>query len=257
MKPNSSLTGKRRKNRSRGALSPPALERGAREAVEAAIGRRFSDPAGLDRAMTHRSSAAGRPADWSNERLEFLGDRVLGLVVAEALFQRHEGEREGKLALRLNALVNRDVCARVGRAVGLETYVLVDPAERSPEGELKASILADVTEAVIGAVYLDGGYQAARTFVLKAWKAEFAALGRQPAKDPKSELQEWAQAAGKPTPVYAILRRSGPDHAPVFDVEVQVDGLATVSGLGATKQDAERAAARALLDHVAALEVRG
>lgn len=244
-RPNSSHTGKRRRNRAR-AEGPPGLTPEQREACEANIGHRFKDPALLDRAMTHRSATQGKTAEWSNERLEFLGDRVLGLVMVETLLERFPKLREGELAPRLNNLVSRETCAIVGAELGLGQYLIVDRAERSTGGPEKPSLLANAIEAVIGAVYQDAGLEKARKFTLKAWKRLLQAspeLGR----DPKSALQEWAQGEGLSTPVYRQVSREGPDHAPVFTVAVLVDGYEPMPGIGSSKQLAEREAARALL----------
>jgi ribonuclease-3 len=251
MRPNSSHTGKRRKNRARGATTAPALPPELREACETAIAHKFKNPDLLDRAMTHRSAAQGNAVAWSNERLEFLGDRVLGLVIVENLLEKYEGVREGDLAPRLNTLVSRDTCALVGAALGLDNYIIVDRAERAAGGPKKTSLLANAAEAVIGAVYLDAGLAAARKFILRHWKLQMAAVKAAP-RDPKSELQEWAQGEGRPTPVYVAEARTGPDHAPVFTSSVVVEGWPKASGTGASKQEAERAAAKALLAIVAA-----
>lgn len=253
MKPNSAQLGKRRRNRAKGRTQPPALSMEVRDRLETALGRRFADPALLDRALTHRSANPAGPAEWSSERLEFLGDRVLGLVIADALLERHPLEREGRLALRLNALVQRDACVRRALKLSLDEALLVDPRERDGTGGLKPSILADAMEAVIGAVYLDGGLPAARTFVLSLWKEEFQSAG-DPTKDPKSALQEWAQGDGRATPVYISAGRFGPDHAPVFRMQVHIEGELPALGEGPTKQEAEREAARAMLGRLDAVE---
>jgi ribonuclease-3 len=247
MRPNSSATGKRRKNRARGALTPPTLTVEAREACQAALHYSFKSPELLDRALTHRSAAAGHAAEWSNERLEFLGDRVLGLIVSETMLEMFPTAREGDLAPRLNAIVSRETCGRIGAALGLGAFLLIDRAERAAGGADKPTLLANAMEAVLGAIYLDKGLPAARTFVKTHWKAaiqQTVDLRR----DPKSALQEWAQGRGYPTPTYAHGAPSGPDHAPRFTASVVVAGLAEADGVGATKQEAERAAARAFLD---------
>ncbi len=246
MRPNSSHTGKRRKNRARGAETPPHLSHEQREACEAAIGYRFKNGALLDRAMTHRSATQGKAAEWSNERLEFLGDRVLGLVIADALYLRFPTSREGELAPRLNLLVSRDTCAKVGAEIGLGEWLIVDRAERSTGGATKPSLLANATEAVLGAIYLDGGLKPSEKFILLHWKSRLAAAEARP-RDAKTSLQEWAQGEGRKAPTYRHEGRTGPDHAPVFTAVVVVDGAPEASGAGASKQEAERAAARALL----------
>ncbi len=246
MRPNSSHTGKRRKNRSRGATTPPTLASDLREACEAMLGYRFKAPNLLDRAMTHRSAAQGHAAEWSNERLEFLGDRVLGLITVEALLERFPNQREGDLAPRLNALVSRDQCGIIGAGLGLGRFLIIDNAERSNGGATRPSLLANAMEAILGAIYLDGGLDAARKFVARHWKAAMQGVRESP-RDPKSALQEWAQGEGFPTPRYVHGERSGPDHAPVFTATVHVESLDPLDGMGASKQDAERAAARAMM----------
>ncbi|MEQ1610652.1 MAG: ribonuclease III [Hyphomonadaceae bacterium] len=210
------------------------------------MGHRFKDHLLLDRAMTHRSAAQGRAAAWSNERLEFLGDRVLGLVIVEALLVRFPDLREGDLAPRLNALVSRDTCAVIGAELGLGHYLIVDGSERATGGPTKRSLLANAAEALIGAVYLDGGLEAAEKFIVRHWAALLKASNDKP-RDPKSALQEWAQGEGLPTPSYRHDAREGPDHAPVFTATVLIQGHGSVSGSGASKQHAERAAAQMML----------
>jgi ribonuclease-3 len=245
-RPNSSHTGKRRKNRARGAEAAPSLTRDQEEACEAAIGYRFKDQTLLHRAMTHRSAAQGRAAEWSNERLEFLGDRVLGLVIVETLMERFPATREGDLAPRLNALVSRDACAVIGAELGLGQFLIVDKSERATGGTEKRSLLANATEAVIGAIYTDAGLEKAQKFILQAWGKMLKGSAEKP-RDPKSALQEWAQATGLATPTYRHDAREGPDHAPHFTATVLVAGRDPVSGTGASKQHAERDAAHKML----------
>lgn len=213
---------------------------------EAQLGHRFSDRALLERALTHASHGDGRSRIASNERLEFLGDRILGLMAAETLFTAFEGLDEGGLAHRLNALVNKDACARAAQRIGLGDALRLSPAEERLGGREKASILADGCEAVIGALYLDGGLAAARAFFDKLWAEEIAGLTKRP-KDPKSRLQEWAATKGHGAPVYKTVARKGPDHRPMFEIEVMVAGLDPARGEGGSKQDAQREAADALL----------
>lgn len=214
---------------------------------EAALSHRFSDRALLERALTHASHGDGRARTASNERLEFLGDRVLGLMAAEALFIAFEGMDEGGLAHRLNALVNKDACARAARRIGIGAALRLSPAEERLGGREKDSILADACEAVIGALYLDGGVDAARTFFDRLWAEEIESLVKRP-KDPKSQLQEWAAQKGYGAPVYETVARKGPDHRPIFEIEVSVAGLGPARGEGGSKQDAQREAARTLLE---------
>lgn len=213
---------------------------------ETALGYSFSDPALLERALTHASHGDGRSRTASNERLEFLGDRVLGLMAAETLFKAFEGLDEGGLAHRLNALVNKDACARAARRIGLGEALRLSPAEERLGGREKTSILADGCEAVIGALYLDGGLPAARGFFDRLWAEEIEGLTKRP-KDPKSRLQEWAAQKGYGAPVYETVARKGPDHRPVFEIEVAVKGLEPARGEGGSKQDAQREAAQSLL----------
>jgi ribonuclease-3 len=214
---------------------------------EAALGHVFADRALLERALTHASHGDGRSRTASNERLEFLGDRVLGLLAADSLFKAFEGLDEGGLAHRLNALVNKEACARAARRIGLGDALRLSPAEERLGGREKDSILADACEAVIGALYLDGGLDAARAFFDRLWAEEIEGLVRRP-KDPKSRLQEWAARKGYGAPAYRTVARKGPDHRPIFEIEVVVAGLEPALGEGGSKQDAQREAAQSLLE---------
>ncbi|MGY6533288.1 ribonuclease III [Glycocaulis sp.] len=214
--------------------------------LEEKTGYRFRDAALLETALTHASHGDGRRRTPSNERMEFLGDRVLGLLVAEQLYGMFSGLSEGGLAHRLNALVNKGACARVARKIGLGDALLLSPAEERLGGREKESILGDACEALIGAIYLDGGMEAARIFFAAAWREEMDALTKRP-KDAKSHLQEWAAHKRFTAPVYEVISRKGPDHRPHFVVEVRIDGLEPATGEGASKQAAQRAAAEAML----------
>lgn len=214
--------------------------------LEEAIGYNFADPDLLEIALTHASHGDGRRRTDSNERMEFLGDRVLGLLVAEQLYAMFEGLSEGGLAHRLNALVNKGACARVARTIGLGEALLISPGEERLGGRDKESILGDACEALIGAIYLDGGLSAARAFFSSAWEEELAQLTRQ-TQDAKSHLQEWAARKRLAAPVYQLVSRKGPDHRPHFTVEVRIDGLEPAIGEGNTKQAAQRAAADVML----------
>lgn len=214
-------------------------------ALEDRLGHRFTDRALLERALTHASLGL----EASNERLEFLGDRVLGLIVAQWLFEQFPAEMEGGLAVRLNALVRRDACAKAGFAAGLPEFLILASSEEASGGRTKAALVAGACEAVIAALYLDGGYEAAKQFVLRYWASEFAALGHD-MRDAKTALQEWAQSGALPKrvqPNYKLVSRAGPDHAPVFTVTVSLPGRDSQTGEGPTKRDAEQAAARAML----------
>jgi ribonuclease-3 len=212
--------------------------------LEARLGHIFKDPELLRRALTHASADSVK----SNERLEFLGDRVLALVAAENLFALYPDEPEGALALKFNALAKRDACVRAAEAAGLSDHLILASAEAGSGGRKKAAILAGACEAVIAALYLDGGMEPARRFIDRYWADQFAELSAD-MRDPKTALQEWAQARrGKSqAPNYKLVRREGPDHAPFFVVEVEVAGEAPETGEGRSKREAEQAAARKLL----------
>ncbi|MFT3808680.1 MAG: ribonuclease III [Micropepsaceae bacterium] len=213
--------------------------------LQTRLGHRFASKDLLNLALTHASAAGAR----SNERLEFLGDRVLGLVVAGELISRFPAVSEGELAIRLNALVRKDTCARIGEAIGLIPHLKLAPGERMRTGTARISLVGNACEAVIAALYLDGGLEAASRFILKEWAAEFDASVNV-ATDIKSELQQWAQARedlGRVLPAYTTIDSSGPAHAPHFVVEVVVEGAGAARGEGASKREAERNAAAALL----------
>ncbi len=214
--------------------------------IEKRLGYTFGDKGLLERALTHASA----DANGSNERLEFLGDRVLGLVIAEELHHLYPRNPEGMLALKLNALVRKDACAAAAEAAGLADHLILAHSEVRSGGRRKAVILAGACEAVIAALYLDGGMEAARRFIRRYWEDAFAALGKD-LRDPKTALQEWTQAHGaRDTPMYRIVSRDGPDHAPRFVVEVCVDSHAPERGEGSSKREAEQAAARAMMQRM-------
>ncbi len=211
------------------------------------LGHSFDDPSLLQRALTHASmSSTTRP---DNQRLEFLGDRVLGLVMAEALLQADTGASEGQLAPRFNALVRKETCAEVAEQLGLGEVLRLGRSEMMSGGRRKQALLGDAMEAVIAAVYLDGGFDTARAMILAAWGARIAGVEAD-ARDPKTSLQEWAQAKGQPPPLYRETGRRGPDHAPVFTVEVTLQSGESGSAEAPSKRRAEQAAARALLDRL-------
>lgn len=213
-------------------------------ALEAALGHRFSDPSLLRRALTHASATPDGGPD--NERMEFLGDRVLGLVVADALVATYPSAAEGELAPRLNRLVRRETCAAVARTLDLGAHLMLAPAEAAQGGRDKTAILGNAMEAVIAALYMDGGLEAARRFVLAAWASQFETVATVP-RDAKTQLQEELHARGLEPPAYRVTRRSGPDHAPVFEVAADAGAAGTAQGTGASKRAAEQAAAAALL----------
>jgi ribonuclease III len=217
--------------------------------LQARLGHSFKDPDVLERALTHASVGdGGKGRGRDNERLEFLGDRVLGLLTAERLIALHPDATEGDLAPRLNMLVSRQTCAQVGRRMGLGPALRLSGSETKTGGREKESILAGAVEAVMAALYADGGLEAARAVFLDFWGEEFDSLGFPRPKDAKTALQEWAQGQGKPLPSYRIVSRDGPDHAPVFTVEVEVEGLERAEGCGPSRQAAEKAAATALME---------
>jgi len=200
----------------------------------------------LERALTHASAGA----DASNERLEFLGDRVLGLVIAEKLYELYPGDAEGALALKLNALVRQETCAQAAEAAGLSDHLILANSEEGSGGRKKAAILAGACEAVIAALYFDGGMDVARAFILRHWADALAAVNDD-MRDPKTVLQEWAQSRkGSGGPAYRLVKREGPDHAPRFEIEVRVKGEEPALGEGGSKREAEQAAAKALLERM-------
>jgi ribonuclease-3 len=222
----------------------------ARAELEKRLQHQFSDQDLFERALTHASVGDGarmslRHAD--NERLEFLGDRVVGLLTAEALIAEDPGAREGDLALRLNGLVNRDALAAAARRMDLGPALRLSPGETRTGGREKASILADACEAVMAALYLDGGLGAARAVFDRFWRDPVTGLDVLRVKDPKTDLQERVQRLGRPSPVYRVVDRTGPDHAPIFTVEALVDGAEPARGVGPSRQAAEKAAAQALV----------
>lgn len=217
------------------------------KALEGRIGYEFSDINLLVRAVTHSSYGDGQRLTPDNERLEFLGDRVLGLLTAAALFH-HSSESEGTLARRLNALVRKETCAQIAREVGLGEALLISSAEDRQGGREKTSILGDACEALIAGIYLDGGYKSALAFYDRFWMPILEEVVKKSAKDPKTELQERAMGAGYKLPSYTIVERSGPDHRPLFVIEVSVEGVGSAKGTGKSKRDAERYAATHLLE---------
>ena len=199
------------------------------------------DLALFQRALTH--SSASRE---SYERLEFLGDRVLGLVIARWLYENHPDEPEGKLSRRLNALVARETCAEVGRQIGLPTLIRLGKQAREDGANQSDNVVGDVVEALIGALLIDGGIEVAEAFVRDAWSSFIQHQGRAP-QHPKSALQELAAAKDLKAPVYEVVGRSGAHHAPRFTVRVSVRNLGEAEAEGSSKQEAETAAAAALL----------
>ena len=217
------------------------------KAFSGRIGHSFDRPELLVRALTHGSIGSETRPD--NQRLEFLGDRVLGLVMAEALLASDKSATEGQLAPRYNALVRKETCAEVARAVDLGAVLKLGRSEMMSGGRRKQALLGDAMEAVIAAVYLDAGFDAARDMVLRLWGARIDSVEAD-ARDPKTALQEWAQARGMTPPAYTETARSGPDHAPTFTIEARLDNGTAATASAASKRAAEQAAAKALLDMV-------
>ena len=209
---------------------------------------RFRAPALLDRALTHPSAVAEREprARRTYDRLEFLGDRVLAVIVARLLYDAFPDAASGDLAPRLNQLVRRETLAEIAASLGLAGHIVMAEADLAAGGAENPAILADVLEAVLGAIYVDGGLEAAEDFVRRHWSERAAALTTPPA-DAKTELQEWAQALAKAPPLYRVVDSAGPSHRPVFSVEVEIEGRTPTRGLGTTKRQAEQAAAAAML----------
>jgi ribonuclease-3 len=211
------------------------------------IGYKFKDPALLEQALTHISALAGpRNRSGSYQRLEFLGDHVLGLVISDMLYGAFPKADEGELSRRLADLVRKEACADVARAIDLGEAIRLGASENNAGGRNRIAILADVCEALIGAVFIDGGYKAASEVIAKLWEQRMRAPSR-PLRDSKTILQEWAQARGLPTPSYREVERKGPDHNPEFRVKVELPNRAPAEGLGRSKRAAEQAAAAAML----------
>jgi ribonuclease-3 len=221
--------------------------RGA-SALEERIGYRFTNAALLDSALSHISALKGsRNRANSYQRLEFLGDHVLGLVISDMLFRAFPKADEGELSRRLADLVRKETCTEIARTIELGPAIRLGASEANAGGRTRPAILADVCEALIGAVYLDGGFEAAASLVGKLWEARLRTKAP-PLRDSKTVLQEWAQARGMPTPVYREIARSGPHHNPEFRVAVQLPQLEPAEGSGRSKRAAEQAAAAALME---------
>src|SRR5271167_3722726 len=211
------------------------------QSFEAILGHVFQRPDMLAEALTHRSAAQAKGrARPSNERLEFIGDRVLGLTMAEWLAERFPREQEGELGRRLAYLVSQPVLANVAETIGLAAALSVSPGEARAGVAKRATVLADALEAALGALYMDGGLGVARDFVRRAWN-EAMTVQAEPPKDAKTALQEWAQKRGLDLPTYAIARRSGPPHAPEFTVSVTV-GSSAANGTAGSRRAAEQLA---------------
>lgn len=210
--------------------------------IESALGHAPVDPALFRRALTHSSQS-----EPDYERLEFLGDRVLGLVAAGWLYRLLPDEPEGKLSRRINAIVNRETCAQVAREIGVAGYVRLGKQARDDGAGDSDNVLGDVIEALIGALYLEGGLAAAERFIHRAWASRVDAAERAP-EHPKSGLQEWAAANNRKPPTYQMTGRAGPHHNPRFTVVVAIPGAGEAMAEGSSKQEAETAAAARLLE---------
>ncbi|WP_299816246.1 ribonuclease III [uncultured Jannaschia sp.] len=216
-------------------------------AFQTRLGHHFARPDVLMRAVTHSSFGTDTRPD--NQRLEFLGDRVLGLVIAEAVMERDEQAVEGQLAPRFNALVRKETCAEVAREIDLGAVLKLGKSEQMTGGRRKMTLLGDAMEALIAAIYVDGGMETARRVVLRLWGDRISTVAPD-ARDAKTTLQEWAQGRGLPPPSYTVVDRSGPDHAPVFRVVARLADGREGSGEATSKRAAEQAAAASLLGEV-------
>ena len=216
-------------------------------AFEARIGHQFAKPELLIEAVTHASMSSATRSD--NQRLEFLGDRVLGLVMAEALLAADTDAPEGTLAPRFNALVRKETCADVARDIGLGDVLRLGRSEMMSGGRRKLALLGDAVEAVIAAVYLDAGFEVARAMIVRLWGTRIGRVEAD-ARDAKTALQEWAQARGLTPPSYTETARTGPDHAPEFTIEVKLETGEVADATARSKREAQQAAAKALLAHL-------
>ncbi len=215
------------------------------QALQEILGHQFRNGDLLTAAMTHASTGS----EHNYERLEFLGDRVLGLVMAELLYNLFPNEPEGHLAKRHAALVQGSLLAVIAREINLGEYMILSEAERGSGGGDNENMLADALEASIGALYLDAGIAPCQALIKRLWGDRVSILSAPP-QDPKTTLQEWAQGRGLPLPLYELAERSGPDHAPVFTIRVTVQGFTPVSATGANRRAAEKESARILLEQL-------
>ncbi|MBB3963806.1 MULTISPECIES: ribonuclease III [Rhizobium] len=223
----------------------PTLSAADRTKLEALIGHVFAEKERLDRALTHASARTQKGGNY--ERLEFLGDRVLGLCVAEMLFRTFGAASEGELSVRLNQLVSADTCAEVADELGLHLYIRTGADVKKLTGKRMMNVRADVVESLIAAIYLDAGLEVARRFIVKYWeKRAVRADGAR--RDAKTELQEWSHAKFGVTPNYRVEERTGPDHDPRFTVTVEVAGVKPETGVERSKRAAEQVAATKMLE---------
>ena len=217
------------------------------EELESRIGHTFADRDLLERALTHASVGDGAREVRHNERLEFLGDRVLNLCAAERLMALDPDSREGEMSRRLASLVNYHACARAAERVGLPAALRLSASASKVGARKSDAVLGDACEALIAALYIDGGLETAKAFFETFWADEFAHVDAPRSKDPKTQLQEWAQGLALPLPAYAVVERLGPAHAPIFTVEVRIQGFEPERGEGGSRQAAEKAAAQVML----------
>lgn len=226
-------------------LSDPKTERDiALTVFQGRLGYYFSNPDTLDRALTHSSRGIE-----NYERLEFLGDRVLGLVIAEILYRCFPFEKEGSLARRHSALACTETLAKIARDLDVPGIVIASSAELASGGNKQDNLLADCMEAIIGAIFIDKGYVPCQEVITSLWGDRIYTLS-QPPVDSKTALQEWAQARGLPIPAYEIIERSGPDHAPQFKIRVTLQGIEPVEAVGGTRRTAEKQVAQVMLDNL-------
>ena len=218
---------------------------GTKAALEQVLGHPFSDADLLETALTHPSVSGQH----NYQRLEFLGDRILGATIANRLYHRYPDMNEGDMALRFNDLVRRETLAQVAVKIGVGPFINLSPGEDDSGGRDKPAILADVCEALIGALYLDGGLESAQQFIHSNWD-ELVSNARTTQKDGKTTLQEWAQGRGLETPVYEEIKRTGPSHAPIFTIEVSLENGMTATGVGSSKREAEQEAADILCTQI-------
>ena len=230
-------------------MSPRAA---AIEELERRIGHTFADRGLLERALTHASVGDRQPSVQHNERLEFFGDRVLNLVVAEELLARMPEAREGDLSAAFHKLVNLETCAEVARRIGLPLALRLGGGSGKTGIRHSDRVLGDGCEALIAAIYFDAGLEAARRFIVEFWKEPFEALHEPEKQNPKVALQEWTYAHKLPLPVYTVVERSGPSHKPLFTLELFVEGYPPVTGQGGSIRDAEKIVAEQLLARIQA-----
>ncbi|MGD9811098.1 MAG: ribonuclease III [Sphingobium sp.] len=231
-----------------GALEPNRgrlLSSGSRQAwVASLIGREPHDPDLFTQALTHGSASADH-----YERLEFLGDRVLGVVIGEWLYEHYPDEPEGKLSNRFNQIVSGDVCAAIACEIGIGDQMILGKQARDDGAAMSTNVLGDMMEAVLGALFIDGGFEEARILVRRLWDGRVGGIDHAP-KHPKSALQEWAAAHKRKSPEYALVERTGPPHNPRFTVRVAIRSVGEAQASGASKQEAETEAARLLLEQL-------